>query len=460
MSSSFTYWNWFAHASDIWGTRQLGPAAIEIASRSRLASLVRFARTHSSFYRDLYQDVPEHAISLDNLPVVTKDQLMQRFDDWVTDPAIKRADVDAFLADPNLIGGRYLQRYAVWKSSGSTGTPGVFIQDAHAISIYNALLATQLDTPKLAANYALGMLTAGGRSALIAATGAHFASIASWRGMFGDHSWMPARVFSVMTPLGLLVDQLNEYQPAFLASYPTVLALLAEEQRAGRLHIHPTTLWAGGECLTPMARTEIERVFRYSIIDEYGASECLSIAYGCREGWLHVNADWTILEPVNRNYERVPPGETSHTVLLTNLANRVQPVIRYDLGDSIILKPERCACGSSLPAIQVEGRHDDVLELCAQNGVKVRLLPMALSTVVEEASGVHRFQIVQSGPHWLKLRLDTNGNANRKAMGQSACAALRGYLTSQGLPSVRVTMDKQAPTVDVMSGKLRQIISA
>jgi len=45
-------------------------------------------------------------------------------------------------------------------------------------------------------------------------------------------------------------------------------------------------------------------------------------------------------------------------------------------------------------------------------------------------------------------------------MGQSACAALRGYLTSQGLPSVRVTMDKQAPTVDVMSGKLRQIISA
>ena len=89
----------------------------------------------------------------------------------------------------------------------------------------------------------------------------------------------------------------------------------------------------------------------------------MSIAYACTEGWLHVNADWVLLEPVDAEHRPMPPGEPSHTVLLTNLANRVQPIIRYDLGDSVIAKPEPCACGSPLPAIRVEGRHDDVVSL-------------------------------------------------------------------------------------------------
>ena len=43
------------------------------------------------------------------------------------------------------------------------------------------------------------------------------------------------------------VAELNAYQPAFLASYPTTLAQLATEQAAGRLAIHPVALWSGGE---------------------------------------------------------------------------------------------------------------------------------------------------------------------------------------------------------------------
>ena len=60
-------------------------------------------------------------------------------------------------------------------------------------------------------------------------------------------------------------------------------------------------------------------------------------------GSMHLNADWVILEPVDRAYRPVPPGVMSHTVLLTNLANRVQPIIRYDLGDSVVIEPDPCA---------------------------------------------------------------------------------------------------------------------
>lgn len=57
----------------------------------------------------------------------------------------------------------------------------------------------------------------------------------------------------------------------------------------------------------------------------------------CRRGRLHVNSDWFILEPIDAAGRPTPPGERSDSVLVTNLANRVQPVIRYDLGDSVVM---------------------------------------------------------------------------------------------------------------------------
>lgn len=460
LRSSVAYWNWFSRMSDIWWTRRQGSAAVSAARRARLVALVQFVRSHSPFYRDACRRVPEHGFSLEQLPVVAKRQLMAHFDDWVTDPAVTRSDVKAFLADPALIGERYLGAYAVWKSSGSTGEPGIFVQDADALATYDALLSVQLGTAGLASRYALGMLSEGGRAALIVAMGGHFASIASWRRLSRSVPWLASRAFSVTAPLGQLVAELNAYQPAFLSSYPTVLALLAEQQEAGRLRIAPTGVWSGGECLAPSMRAAIERAFGCPVANEYGTSECMSIAYSCHEGWLHVNADWVILEPVDRDYRPTPPGDVSHTVLLTNLANRVQPVLRYDLGDSVVAKPEPCACGSPLPAIRVEGRRDDVVSLRSPDGSTVRLAPMALTTVVEEASGVHRFQIIQTAPNRLALRIEPSPSGDRNGAWQAARAALLDYLAAQSLPNVEVTLDDAAPAPDPSSGKLREVVVA
>ena len=85
----------------------------------------------------------------------------------------------------------------------------------------------------------------------------------------------------------------------------------------------------------------------------FAASEFQAIAIECEQEWLHVNSDWVILEPVGVDHQPTPLGEPSHTVLLTNLANRVQPLIRYDLGDSVLARPDPCPCGNPLPAIRV-----------------------------------------------------------------------------------------------------------
>ncbi len=273
------------------------------------------------------------------LPVVTKSALMDRFDDWVTDPAVDLAGVTAFLADGKHIGERYLGRYVLWKSSGSTGEPGIYVQDGDALETCDALMAVHLDPARFTAAHAWRIAARGGRAALIAATGDHFASIASWQRLTRNSPWIAARSFSIMDPLPRLVRELNAYRPAFVASYPTMLALLADERKAGRLAIDPAGLWSGGECLPASVRAEIEAAFACPVVNDYGTSECMSIAFGCDEGWLHVNADWVLLEPVDDDFRPTPPGEPSRTVLLTNLANRVQPIIRYDLGDSVVVNP-------------------------------------------------------------------------------------------------------------------------
>ena len=184
----------------------------------------------------------------------------------------------------------------------------------------------------------------------------------------------------------------------------------------------------------------------------------MSIAFGCREGWLHVNADWVMLEPVDASYRPTALGQISHTVLLTNLANRIQPVIRYDLGDAVVANPEPCGCGNPLPAIRVEGRREDVVTMSASDGRRIRLLPMALTTTVEEAADVHRFQIVQSRDTTLMLRLDIAGVERKQVAFRAAAHALRDYLAGQGVTHPHVSLDERLPIPDRRSGKLREVI--
>lgn len=170
-----------------------------------------------------------------------------------------------------------------------------------------------------------------------------------------------------------------------------------------------------------------------------------------------MNSDWVILEPVDRNYLPVPPDTPSHTVLLTNLANRVQPLIRYDLGDSIISKPDPCPCGRALPTIKVEGRKSDVLTLPSANGHLIKILPLALATIVEEAPGVSRFQILQTGDKSIEFRLEVKREADPEQVWYNLAKAVRVYLGGQGVGDVELRRSSKPPKPSPVSGKFQQI---
>ena len=96
--------------------------------------------------------------------------------------------------------------------------------------------------------------------------------------------------------------------------------LLAAEREAGRLRIAPRVAWSGGETLADAERTEIERALGCQVVNGYGASECMQMAFDCGHGALHLNSDWVILEPIDSEGRPTEPGQASASVLMTNLA--------------------------------------------------------------------------------------------------------------------------------------------
>lgn len=446
---------------DVAAAQRGTPEGIAQRQRTRLAALLQATLRGSRLYRALWPAGASAHTPLQALPPVERRQLMADFGGWVTDPQLELAALRAFTADPTRIAQPWLGRYMVWESSGTSGQPGVFVQDAQAMAVNDALEALRRSPPpKPLLTGWLDPLGLGERMAFIGAIDGHFASTVSVRRLCALNPWLArsTRSFSLLEPLPALVQALNAFAPTAIATYPTAAALLADEAARGALRIRPREIWTGGEYLAPAMRAHIARHLGGAVRNSYGASEFLAMAWECAHGQLHVNADWVVLEPVDEKFQPVPAGQPSASVLLTNLANHVQPLVRYDLGDQVTLPAGRCSCGSPLPVLQVQGRHDEPLVMAGRAGQSVTLLPLALSTVLEDHAGVFDFYLRQTDARTLELQLPLEGEAGQQALARCS-AALSAFASTMGLApiAVRGTLGPTAPRG--RSGKACRIVA-
>ena len=236
--------------------------------------------------------------------------------------------------------------------------------------------------------------------------------------------------------------------------------LLAREQEAGRLAIAPAVVTSGGEHLSALVAARLMRQWDCQVWDSYNATEAMPLTIPCVLGRFHVNADWMILEPVDADRRPVPAGTPSATTLITNLANHVQPIIRYELGDSVTFSADRCPCGSPLPVVTVVGRSNDLLRFTRPEGAPVAIPPLALGSVMEETVGVRRYQAIQTGPASLTVRLETESGSDPDRVWVDLTRRLRDFLTRQGLGNVDLSRDRSGPQPEPHGGKLRQVIRA
>jgi len=445
-------WQRSAIALDVLMSPRSSSAALAERRQRRLVALLEAAQA-SPLYRQRFE---RHGPSFAAQPPVTKKELMARFGEWVTDRRLTLPALRALISDPALIGEAFLGEYAVWESTGSTGEPGIFVQDNRAMAVYDALEALRRPAATAWQRW-LDPFYMTERVAFVGATGGHFASTVSLERLRRMMPGMAAclRGFSLLQPRRDLLAALERWQPTTLATYPTAALMLAEESAAGRVHLALRQVLTGGETLSDAMRGTVARRFGCPVHGSYGASEFLALAAGCDHHRLHLNSDWAILEPVDEQGRNVPDGDTGYSTLLTNLANHVQPLIRYDLGDRVRVVAEHCACGSVLPVIEVQGRVDDALVVTGPRGRRVRLPPLALTTVLEEGAGVFEFQLVQQGPRELCLTIASGGGAEVLARARNALTA---YLRDQGLGAPTLDVRHGPPARCGRSGKLPRVV--
>lgn len=437
-----------------------GSTGIEDRQERRLRELVAFARTASPYFRRRYAGLPTGVADPNRLPPVTKSDLMAHFDEWVTDPAVTldvlRRD---FLADPERVGERYLGRYHAMTTSGTAGEPAVLLHDQDSWNVMMVVSRMRIRWALRSTKLVAALALRGFRVAALFAGGGHLGANVLVESARRSAPALARRIrlFSVQRPLADLVAELNDFQPTMVNGYPSAAALLAREQAEGRLGISPVVAQVAGEHLTPAMRSLIEEVWPCHVIPSYAASEVPGLAVPCHMGTLHVNADWYLIEAIDELGRPVPPGTMSHSALVTNLANRVQPVIRYALGDRVRIGTERCSCGSPMPTVTVLGRTDDVLIFDSATGAPVTVLPLAIGTLVEGIPGVHRFQLVQTGRTTLTVRLESEPGAEQPVVRAAIDKRVGQFLSEQGAVDVQLVHDARPPEQQPRSGKLRHV---
>jgi phenylacetate-CoA ligase len=349
--------------------------------REGLRSLIRHAVASSPYYREALGPGAENA-ELADLPTLSKTVLMEQFDRVVTDGRLRLADLEPFL-DAADTGVLYLGEYRVFSTSGTTGVPGLFpysqAEFAHWVAVFIRSFAR------------LGM-TGETRIAGIGAPGALHLSRQVIAAMLAGRTGAPR--ISVTTPLDEMVAALDDYQPEVIGGYPSVIALLAEEQLQGRLAIAPRVVLTSSEVLTDDAAARIEAAWTKPV-QGYFSTEVGVIAAGSLDHvGLHV-CEEAIVEVVDDDNRPVPPGTTGSKVLLTNLVNYAQPLIRYELSDAVELEAGPDPSGRPFDRIaRIDGRSDDVLHLPGAAGRPVAVHPYRLRAPFVRLLDVLQYQVV------------------------------------------------------------------
>jgi phenylacetate-coenzyme A ligase PaaK-like adenylate-forming protein len=253
----------------------------------------------------------------------------------------------------------------------------------------------------------------------------------------GIHRILP---LAVTMPVPEIVARLNAFGPQVVATYPSMAVLLADERRAGRLTIAPGVVSTSSELLTPEASASVEDAFGVRPADLYATTEGLWGATCGSGGGHHLFEDVALVENVDEGGRPVPTGERGARLLVTNLTNRVQPLIRFEVSDLATIDPEPCPCGRTLLRVRaLEGRTEDVLRLPGRDA-PVAVHPMQFSVITADRE-VREFQVVQDGAA-LRLRVALRDGSDASAASERLRAGVAARLERLGVrePAVRVEL--------------------
>ncbi|MBN2199836.1 MAG: phenylacetate--CoA ligase family protein [Candidatus Aminicenantes bacterium] len=313
------------------------PDELRERQEEKLRSLFLHARRHVPHYAEKCRFLglgPDDIRGLDDLPklpVLSREDVRSNFPLRITADNVPR------------------RRRVPDRTSGSTGEPLIFYRDKAA---RDAALASFLLFDAWAG------IRPGDRSVHVGAP-QPFKLNSKLSAVLRGHTDLG--VFSLDDGnTEALLAKLVKIKPDLIEGYASVLFRVALAALKRDVRPKPRAVIATSDTLP--AHEPVEDAFGCRVFNRYGNREiCGALAQNCPDGrGLHINTELCVLEVVDEHNLPVPAGRSGR-VLVTDLANRVMPLIRYDTGDRAAAGGT-CSCGRGFPLVSaVEGRSTEFL---------------------------------------------------------------------------------------------------
>jgi amino acid adenylation domain-containing protein len=373
------------------------------SQRQAFHKLLRHAWLNSPFYRDLYSStgIKYRAlgeVTSSDLPLIDKKMLMDNFDRAVTDTRLRKRDLERWMYENRNPAASYLNEFVVFHSSGTSGRAGVFVYSQTERRFAGSIVASQLPPP---ANYG------NGRTKAAFYIIAHGNRSAVSRAVRMPSSIYETLILSVLDSPDVVARKLNDFQPHQLHGYASSVHQLSRHALSGKLKISPQRILVGGDKLTTGMAMAIRRAWDVPIYDFYTASESSCIAVReSNDAAMNVLAELNLLEVPDAE-NRGTEDDRSGRLVLTNLYNHTLPIIRYSLGDEVMLgKPTDHAPGGTIKNLR--GRAHDRLSVTLHDGCEEAIEAIVFDQLY--VPGLERFQITSVRPDFVRIEYVATDN--------------------------------------------------
>ena len=410
----------------------LGAEALKALQARRLRALLQHAGRHVPYYRELFQrtgfepDAVTGTADLQRLPFLAKAEI--------------RAHTGALKSEQ----ARGLARF---NTGGSSGEPLIFYIGKERVS--HDVAAKWRATRWWGVDIGDPEIVVWGSPIELGSQD----RVRAWRDKLLRTELLPAFEMSPVK-LDAMVAAIRRRGPRMLFGYPSALSHIARHaesmgQRMDDLGLR--VAFVTSERLYDEQRAAIERVFGCPVANGYGGRDAGFIAHQCPAGGMHITAEDIVVEIVGADGRVLPVGEAGE-IVVTHLATRDFPFIRYRTGDMAVLDDVPCRCGRGLPLIkEIQGRSTDFI--VAADGTVMHGL--ALIYILRDLPGVQGFKIVQHSLQRTEVQLVVDGSFDRALRSPAIVAGMRRRLGS----NVQVDLVFVNAIAPEKSGKFRYVVS-
>lgn len=425
--------------------QRLSRKSLEEKNLRKFRKLVAFAKKHSPFYSKI---IDKNSININNcipedFPVLTKHDVMENFDEIVTDKAITKQKIEDFLATSKDPFDLFNNNYYVIHTSGSSGEIGCFVYSRQ--DWIRGIVRWFM-------SHGFSLKLRKERVVFFGATKGHFGGVS-----FASTVSRPiARPFfdlefcDVNDPLELIVEKLNSFKPDILTCYPSALMVLVEKHKEGTLKINPNVIYCSGEPINLSDRSVIENSFGVPVVNLYSSSEHIWMGIGRAEyNGIYLLEDNLIFE-LGDKYTCV-----------TNLFNYTMPLIRYRMED--LLRPQDQDDEKIFPFIKVKeviGRNENAPIFTNKHGVDDFISPSIITEFVVKYLRRFQMQVIDRTSFLFRVCIEDGlSDTQRAETFQEINQKLKNILKEKDLDNVSFEVQEVDDLpVDKKTGKFRLIL--